>query len=191
MNDMGKFERLVEKGHKATGIISGAGMVLAGLGVVSQVVIITAYVIARDFFNQTWMLTTEWAGYFLVLIAYLGGAYALRAGGHVRVSLVVRLLRPQVRASLDALTTLPALGAVCVMIWLSTNRLIQAWHDHWNSVLGTPMWIPLLFIPVGLALLVPELVMHFIRAIMNVKRGVTGEAVEELKEILEESKRSI
>jgi hypothetical protein len=53
------------------------------------------------------------------------------------------------------------------------------------------MWIPLLFIPVGLALLVPELVMHFIRAIMNVKRGVTGEAVEELKEILEESKRSI
>jgi TRAP-type mannitol/chloroaromatic compound transport system permease small subunit len=101
-------------------------------------------VIGRRYFGVFSGVTNEMGGYALALGASWAFAYTLRAGGHVRVDIILPLLPRSLRNFLDAIAmAIMALFATIVSIFLwklvASSYAIQATG---HSIIQTPQWIP-------------------------------------------------
>lgn len=101
-----------------------------------------------------WQFVEEWSSYLVIFVVFAGLAYTLRSDGHITVSLLVERLPPRLQ-SIVALVMAIVSEVVLVymlyrgVVWmmLSIRRGITS-----TSVIKTPMWIPNLFVVIGLAL---------------------------------------
>lgn len=98
----------------------------------------------------------EFTGFFLVAASFLGLAYTLRAGGHIRVSLLIRRLTGQRRRWIE--------------VWcLGFSALLCgyfAWHalllvrdsllfgEMSYGIIAVPLWIPQIGMALGLVILI-------------------------------------
>lgn len=93
----------------------------------------------------------EIARYILVAVVCLGLAYALKAGSHVRTTVVVGRLPEHIRRKLELPTYI--IGLVFVIVW-AWSMLSLAIRDYvrgttsW-SALEVPLWIPESFAAIG------------------------------------------
>lgn len=97
----------------------------------------------------------EFAAYLLAAASFLGLAGALRAGAHVRVSLLIGRLSPGLRraseVAVGALATLVA-GYFC---WRAGLMVHQSWlfGDRSYGLVSIPMWVPQMPMALGLGVL--------------------------------------
>src|SRR5476651_40579 len=111
----------------------------------------------------------EYSSYLMAATFTFGAAMTLRAGGHIRVTLVLGRVSPQVRSWLE--TVLAALGVFfCGFLAWSmayfTWRSFDAGQTSISS--GTLVWIPQFFITFGIALLTVQFVARFFQAALGV-----------------------
>lgn len=99
--------------------------------------------------------STESGGFFLAGTTFLGMAYTLKTGGHVRVSLLVARLKG--RAAGFAAIWIAAFGAFgCACLSWETYGMV---HDSWRfgdlspGLLAVPFWIPQSVMLTGLVIL--------------------------------------
>ena len=135
-------------------ILDGAA-VLAAAMVMFIMLSMAAEVVMRYFLHSPLMWVVEVSETLLLFVAFLGAAWLLRGEGHIRVDLVVNILRPKTRALLDVLTSI--IGALCcaIVVWYG---LVATWNCFVRSAFEpTSLEIPsayvLLIIPVGALLL--------------------------------------
>jgi len=128
---------------------------LAGTLTVAMMLAVTYEVLARYVFrNPTdWVLTvTEMM---LAACAFLGAAYTLRVGGHVRIDLVVNRLRPRVRGILSTITSIIALTYCAVVTWQGWLLFLRCNQLNWRD--DSPAMLPLspvyFIVPLGAFLL--------------------------------------
>lgn len=93
----------------------------------------------------------ELTGYFLVAASFLALAYTLRAGGHIRVSLFIRLLNRPIRKGTELFCVLSGLALVSFFTWHIVHRIYNAWkwNDLSSGILVIPIWIPQLPMAIG------------------------------------------
>lgn len=153
----------------------GAGLVLAALALVAIAALVLVQVAGRAIDRSLIALGREPAGIAITSLSELGGflfvgatflalAGSLRAGGHVRVTMLVGALPAPLARGVAALTLLAAL-ALCGFALYSAA--LQAW-DSWTfnalsfGMAKFPLWMPQAVMVAGLALfalaLVDELV---------------------------------
>jgi len=95
------------------------------MGYVSAVVIgllmllVTADVCGRYFFNNPIMGASELASFMMIVVVFPALAWAAITGKHVKVDLLVSRFPPRVQAILDSITMLAALGTYIVITWRS------------------------------------------------------------------------
>ena len=133
---------------------SKAAALLAGLAVLAITGLITFDVLMRFFFDRPQLFVDEVASFLQVFVVFAGLAYTFRLGGHVRVDLITTHVRPAVRAWLRLVTL--ALGVVflAVVIWVTTQSAYTAFrYGRVSAVMLYPLWLPMAFIPAGLALM--------------------------------------
>jgi TRAP-type mannitol/chloroaromatic compound transport system permease small subunit len=118
--------------------------------------IYTAFdVLGRRYFGVFSGVTDEMGGYALALGGSWAFAYALKAGGHVRVDILLPLVSGPVRNRLDAAAMLiMALfaGTVSVFLW----KLAASSYDvgaTGHSIIQTPQWIPQALMAAGYTVL--------------------------------------
>jgi len=136
------------------GRAAGVGALLAGFATLAIVLLISYDVAMRYLFERPQLFVDEVASFLEVLVIFGGAAFTFRAGGHVRVDLVSARLPPAVRARLRAATL--ALGVVflAIVIWVTTQSTITAYrYGRVSTVMLYPLWLPMLLIPAGLALM--------------------------------------
>jgi TRAP-type C4-dicarboxylate transport system permease small subunit len=84
------------------------------------------------------------AGYALTASSFLGLAYTLRTGSHIRLTLLLRVSRPRARRALE--TACLALGAFSIgYLAVHVVEMVRdAWrfNDRAQGVLAIPLWIP-------------------------------------------------
>ncbi len=172
---MSVFEEPIKKIDRVVHILSWAAIFLAGATILYQALVQTAYVVARDFFGQEWRFFEEWSEYLLVFIAYFGLAYTFRAGGHIRMDMVVDHLPPRVKKGVDVIVSLLAVLIVGVMAYWSIQRIDYTWTNNVRSVWPSrmPMWIPYLSLPIGLILLDIEVLLHIAKTVRLAVGGVS------------------
>ncbi|KKL27704.1 hypothetical protein LCGC14_2382490 [marine sediment metagenome] len=109
----------------------------------------------------------DFAGFFLAAGTFLALASTLRHGVHIRVTLLVHRLPSRAQW----LTELAALAIGAVMSGYATLYaallLAESWHydDKSPGIIAVPLWIPQIFMVVGLGLLTVALVDTFIEAL--------------------------
>lgn len=117
-------------------------------------------VILRATTGRSTLIAGEVSGYMLVALVMLSLAHAQSTERHVEINLLTKILRPRLRHGLK-LAMLS--GSIAYMAWFISVTWNPVAHNYINGVrslsnLATPMWIPYIFVPIGAAMLLVELV---------------------------------
>ena len=125
----------------------------------------------------------EYSSYLMAATFTFGAAMTLRAGGHIRVTLVLARVSPATRRRME--TVLAVLGVgfcgylACPMAYF-TWRSFESGQTSVSS--GTLMWIPQIFVTFGIVLLTVQFVARFFQAALglpledlNMRAGAVAE----------------
>jgi TRAP-type C4-dicarboxylate transport system permease small subunit len=136
-------------------VCESAGAAGATLLFVAITAAITAEVLLRYGFNRPIVWVVELSEYALLWITFLGAAWVLRHGGHVRVDILLQYLSPRalrvcglISSAMGALTTLVLFAFGVDATWTAYMR--GAFKPTGTDV---PTWIVVIVIPLGSLLL--------------------------------------
>jgi TRAP-type C4-dicarboxylate transport system permease small subunit len=107
------------------------------------------------------------AGYALMASTFLALASTLRAGVHIRVTLLLRYASPAQRRSLE-LWCLGVGAVICAYLgWHVIDMAWDAWHFGERSTgnLGVPLWMPQTVMAAGICALLIAFVDDFVRVV--------------------------
>jgi TRAP-type C4-dicarboxylate transport system permease small subunit len=140
---------------RIVGAISWAAGMLAVALLASSVLVVCQMVVVRYVLGQSTIWQTEYAIYAVVAATFIGSAYVLTQKGHVNVDLLPMALPARPRFVLNLVTDALSLAFCALLAWSGWIYFHEAWAEGWRtaSVARLPLWIPLLPLPLGIALL--------------------------------------
>lgn len=117
------------------------------------------------FFPASISVAWEYSSYLMAASFTFGAAMTLRAGGHIRVTLLIGRAPPLVRRPLEILAA--ALG-FAFMAFLTYSMIRFTWGSFSRGQTSvssdTPVWIPQLFVTFGMLLLTLQFFARMIQA---------------------------
>lgn len=133
-----------------------AAAALAILILILVTLAVCAEVVLRYGLNDPIVWIVEVTEYALLYITFLGTAWTLRRGGHVRVDLFLLAMPRRVELVCGLLTSLIGLAIALVLTVFGAEATWDAYERGLfkPTNLEAPTWIVLLAIPVGAALLI-------------------------------------
>jgi len=153
---------------------------MAGLCALAMTLFITLDVFLRYVFNAPTIWANEASSYLLLVMVFMGAAYALRERAHIRIDfIVVRLPRRvqdwmQVFSSITFLIFTGILGYFTWGMFLDTVGFAETSRSLWDPPLAPwQVWLPL-----GLAIISLLLILNIYNEI-KIARGKAKEAPEE------------
>ncbi|MBW2064831.1 MAG: TRAP transporter small permease [Deltaproteobacteria bacterium] len=106
---------------------------LAGLILLFVTISIFVDVILRYFFNRPSIWVTEITTYLFLYIIFLGTAYALQQGMHIRVTFLVDLLGQRAGRAVNVFTSMLAMIFTMVLLWQASVMTWTAFKENWTS----------------------------------------------------------
>ena len=153
----------------------------AGWLVLVIIALVFIEVFMRYVLNRPLMVADEFSAYMVVAIAYLGMAKTWQQGGHPRVTLLTKSLKPKVTSWLRLSTLFLGLVMAGVMCQSSYKLLVNSFKIHMSSGtwLNTPLQGPQLTILIGFILLFFILIVEIAKAIRDISQGKPVDKPEE------------
>ena len=141
-----------------------AAMIVAAVAITCQMIFIRAVL------NGSTIWQTEAVVYLMVAATLIGLPYVQRLRGHVNVDLLPLLLHGTSRRALAVITLLASMLIIATMLFYGVEFWHLAYERGWRSdtVWGVRLWIPYLSIPVGLGLLLLQLLADLIGVLTGV-----------------------
>src|SRR6476620_9424670 len=99
--------------------------------------------------------TDAYAGYFMAASGFLALAHTLKRGEHIRVTLVINMLKGRWKHGLEIWALTAASGLAVLFAFYSVRLSWQSYtfHDVSTSSDATPLWIPQIGMAVGTVVL--------------------------------------
>lgn len=176
----GLTSRLVDR----LNVISGF---LGALAILAAALIVTEGVIVRKVLGLSTVWQIEMSVFLLMYACFVGAGFAQRKHHHLNVDLVIIHLSPKARETTLLIASMIT-AVICVLLALKAwpmwwESLVN--NDHTESLWGPPLWIPYLFLPLGMTLLALQYVVQIVERIGHLRAGrIETEAVRtELKDI--------
>lgn len=155
------FQKLI---RRSTYGVCATGMFLA----IPLMLITTADVISRGFFNKPIPGTLELSEYMLSIIILLGAAYTQQVKGHVGVDFLTKRFSTRTRSVIEIFTTLACMFIVTIMVW---QGLVEGIHEKTVSdMLRVPQWPFRLLVAIGGFLLWMELLLDIFDSVRRLRR---------------------
>ncbi len=133
------------------------------------VALIVVEIFIRWFLNLSTMVASEFSGYFLVSIVSFGLAYTLYHRAHIRITIFwdrfteVWKRRVDIGAGiLSAVITGFGLYYAILMVYDTYSLGMEA-----DTMVETPLWIPQTAVPIGLFMLLLQLVYLILRSLRS------------------------
>jgi len=145
----------------------------AGWLVLAMMALVLYEVFMRWVLNRPPAIADEFAPYLLVALSWFGLASTWRAGMHIRVTSLVRLMPVSV-ASWLRVATLIMVFAFVLILCLSSYTFVQTSFElkmASPSWLRVPLQVPHLTLPVGFTLLLLMILISIGRALANIRAG--------------------
>lgn len=135
--------------------LSMACGVLAAAALVSAALVTCQMVVLRYIFQASTVWQTEYVTFAIVGATFVGSPYVLLTKGHVGVDLIAHYVNHGVRFALALSVSIVALGFCLLLTWTGAEYFWEAWRGGWRTetVWALPLWIPILPLPVGMAVL--------------------------------------
>ncbi len=130
-----------------------ASAVLAGFFLVLMSALVAVQIFARLAGTQV-PSADDFARLAMAASAFLGLAFALRTGAHIRVTLLLERVPPGARRFLDILCLAVATGVSAWFAWSTGDTMIDSWRFGETTIgqVPIPKWIPLAGMTLGIAL---------------------------------------
>jgi TRAP-type C4-dicarboxylate transport system permease small subunit len=147
----------------------------AALCLVAAALIITEAVVARKVFGVSTIWQIEAAIFLLIFTVFVGAPFVQKNGHHLNVDLLIINLAPRTRE----IVLLAALIVSCVLAGIVAVYAWPMWwealvkNEHSESLWGPPLWIPYLFLPLGMTLLFLQYIVNIIAKIKALRNGAT------------------
>lgn len=146
---------------------------IAALCLVAAALIITEAVIVRKLFGFSTIWQIEMSVFLLIFTVFVGAPYVQKNEQHLNVDLLIIHLSPKAREiTLIAVSIITCLltGVIAVYGWpMWWEAVIN--NEHSESLWGPPLWIPYLFLPLGMTLLFLQYLVYIHGKIKALRRG--------------------
>ena len=166
------YKRLTKAAGAFDRVLDIAAILAAAL-IVFQMLSVSIQVIVRYFvgLSPTWVIDVS--AIMLLYMTFLAAAWVLRIDGHVRMDLVVSLLKPKHQSFLNAFTSIVGTLICATVFWYSSKCTWLNYQSGYLTAtfLETPKWIILGIIPVGSFLLI----IQFLRRTHGYLKRLTAE----------------
>jgi TRAP-type C4-dicarboxylate transport system permease small subunit len=146
------------------GLITACGL-LAAVIVAALAGCVALEVIMRYFFGAPTRWVIEFSEYALLWLAFLAGAWILRAEGHVRVEMLTEALSPRWQRRMHVVTSWIGAGVCTVLCWTTTSYVLRIHETGEILFKSVPVekWVIMAVMPPGLALLAIQFVRRAFR----------------------------
>jgi len=158
--------------------LSTAGAVISGTIFALMTLLVLTEVILRTFFDLSTLVASEYSGYALSAMIYLGLAFSFKEGAHIRITFLNERIHGVPKFFIEIfchllVAVLCALSSVYMwdMFMLSKARNMTAY-----TVAETPLYIPQLIVFIGLCLLTLQIIARLLYILFSGPKAVDGEA---------------
>jgi TRAP-type C4-dicarboxylate transport system permease small subunit len=121
--------------------------------------------------STVWQL--ELSTYFLMFAAFVGGAYGLRHGDHVNLSLIVDRLPEKARlyvrlvASILGFVFIAIVAVIAFNLWWQTAQAGRTSGTAWN----VPLTYPYFIVPLGMTLIALQYLVIVVQLFQRIRAG--------------------
>ena len=145
-------------GHILSKIINGLTYITgwtAALSLVAAAVIVTEAVIVRKIFDVSTIWQLEASVFLLILTVFAGAPFVQKNEHHLNVDLVIIHLSPKTREITLIVVSIITCLLAALLAWYAWPMWWESvvGNEHTESLWGPPLWIPYLFLPLGMTLL--------------------------------------
>ena len=156
---------------KITESLSTGGAFLSSLGIIFIVVLVVIEIFLRSVFNTSTMVSSEYGGYALVFLILTGLAYTMKEGGLIRINLLTSNFSENGKRIADIVSGLAAIVITSFALFHTTSMVYETWELEMtaDTIAETPLWIPQLAIPLGMALLLLQIIAFVVGRVLNDK----------------------
>lgn len=170
------MQRLFHIQDRIENLMSAGALVL----LVAITLAVCVEVFMRYVLNDPLVWVVELAEYSLLYICFLGAAWALREGNHVRVDIFLGAFSKRWRRRFGVASSLLGLGvAVILTIWGAGAVWEKYVTGAYNpTVVEFPTWIVLLCIPIGSLVLALRFLRFALEYATGTRRDVTSREAE-------------
>jgi TRAP-type C4-dicarboxylate transport system permease small subunit len=150
---------------------------ISGIAVFMLMCLAVISVTGRNFFNQPLPGYVDWIEQAMPLIAFMGISYTQRLGGHIRMDLLVGLLKGRGAWIAELFTTLAILIVMMIMVYGTFSHFLRSfdlagplWSRDSSMDIGLPLWPAKLLVPIAFSVLMLRLLLQcqaYARAIIN------------------------
>ena len=160
---------------------SKAASFLGGVATFVIMALVAFDVLMRYFLNEPQLFVDEVVSFLQVLVVFWGLAHTFRGGGHIRVDLVTAYLPGRVRGWLRVVTLVVGIALLGVIACVTAQSAWTAYrYGRVSAVMLYPIWLPMLLIPTGIALMAVAMTATLVRQVRAVvSPGATGDEVED------------
>lgn len=158
---------------KKSGVIERICGVASAIAILAMVVIIASEIVARSVFGYSFQVADEYGGYLIAIFTVLSLAICQSQNAFHRVEIVQERLSPRMQAMTRFFFDLVCLALCVILIWQFSRLFMRSLQSGAvaPTLTQTPLWIPHLFLPIGMiALLLPLMrstIGHFRLAFRN------------------------
>ncbi len=155
--------------HKLARILSDIGMAASIVVIVAMALLILVEIVLRSFFASSTYVMDELIGYGIAATSFLALGQSLAKGTLLRMNLLIGAVNPESRFR----TAIEIFCALCGMIGAGTalfyfaRNVIRSYERGYVSetIARVPLWLPELFMVVGLAIFLVQLLSYFARIV--------------------------
>lgn len=159
--------KLLDRLYLIAAIAAGASIVAICLLVSTQIVLNGLGRAFPGIFPTTIPSYADFSGYLLAAATFLAMAHTLRAGGHVRVTLITRVMPRRLGMLADGAVLVLGLIVAGMVTWFMTALTLESLHygDTSTGIVPIPLAIPQSVATLGLVLLCLALIHTLIELI--------------------------
>ncbi|TRD15704.1 TRAP transporter small permease subunit [Palleronia caenipelagi] len=140
---------------------------ISGISVFLLMVLAVVSVTGRHFFNSPLPGYVDWIEMAMPFIAFLGVSYVQRVGGHIRMDMVIGVLKGRALWVAEWLTTFATLLLIVLLIWgtwahfdRSFDFTAPNWSRDSTIDIGLPLWPAKFVVPVAFFVLALRLALQ-------------------------------
>jgi TRAP-type C4-dicarboxylate transport system permease small subunit len=156
--------------------VEAACRLLCEVALVAMLALTVIDIATRALLNFSFEVSDEVGGYMLVVITFFSLAVCHVKGSFHHVEFVQDRMSERSCTALRVLFELIALAACLLLTWQFVRLEMSSWRfgDHAPTYLNTPLWLPRLAMPLGMAALCFALLRTIVRDARRLRRIGSG-----------------
>ena len=158
--------------HITDGLTVITGWV-AALCLVAAALIVTEAVLVRKLLGISTIWQIEASVFLLMFTVFVGAPFVQKNEHHLNVDLVIIHLSPRRREITLIVVSIISCILTAILAWYAWPMWWETVvnNEHSESLWGPPLWIPFLFLPLGMTLLFLQYIVYIGRKIDQLRKG--------------------